>query len=79
MSDLNKLRWRCRRGTLELDLMLTRYLDRCFAAADAEEQRQFLKLLELEDSNLLRFMLGERAPEEPGLKGLVEKIRGLPV
>lgn len=79
MSDLNKLRWRCRRGTLELDLMLTRYLERCFSAADLEEQGQFLKLLELEDSDLLRFMLGERQTPDCGINDLIEKIRSLPV
>lgn len=85
MSELNidqeikKLRWRCRRGTLELDLMLVRYLDRCFAAADSDEQQTFLQLLELEDSDLLRYMLGEQRPDNQYLASLVELIRHLPV
>jgi len=78
-EDINKLRWRCRRGTLELDLMLARYLDRCYLDADSDERGVFLKLLALEDSDLLRYMLGEQCPQDVELAQIVGKIRGLPV
>lgn len=78
-EEIKKLRWRCRRGTLELDLMLARYLDRCYLAAASDEQQTFRALLELEDSDLLRYMLGEQRPESSVLAGLVELIRKLPV
>ena len=79
MSELNKLRWRCRRGTLELDLMLTRYLERCFVDADPTEQATFLQLLTLEDSELMHYLMGEQLPEEIALQVLVSRIRALPV
>lgn len=79
MSELNKLRWRCRRGTLELDLMLTRYLERCFVDAGPTEQAAFLQLLTLEDSELMRYLMGEQLPEEVALQALVLRIRALPV
>lgn len=78
MSDPNKLRWRCRRGTLELDLMLQRYLDCRYLAADAEERQAFLQLLELEDSALLRYFMGERPCDDRRFAGLIDNIRALP-
>ncbi len=78
MNDLKKLRWRCRRGTLELDLMLIRYLDRRFSSAEPQEQQAFLNLLELEDSDLMRYLMGEQVPENSELKTIVMRIRALP-
>jgi antitoxin CptB len=79
VSELNKLRWRCRRGTLELDLMLTRYLERCFTSADSTEQSAFLHLLTLEDSELMHYLMGEQLPENTALRDLVSRMRDLPV
>lgn len=79
MSELNKLRWRCRRGTLELDLMLTRYLENGFLSAEPEEQLAFLQLLECEDTDLMRFLMGEGVPAHAALAAVVSKVRALPV
>ncbi|AEG00548.1 succinate dehydrogenase assembly factor 2 [Methylomonas methanica] len=79
MSELNKLRWRCRRGTLELDLMLTRYLENGFLSAKPEEQQAFLQLLDCEDTDLMHFLMGEGVPTHSALAALVGKIRILPV
>ena len=75
---INKLRWRCRRGTLELDLMLLRYLDANFLAADSAEQNAFLQLLDQEDTELMRYLMGERLPQDQHLATLVSVIRNLP-
>ncbi len=45
MQQLAKLRWQCRRGTKELDLLLQRYLDSGYLLADDEEQALFAQLL----------------------------------
>lgn len=81
MSDsasLNKLRWRCRRGTMELDLMLMRYLDRCYVAADVCDQQAFIALLDREDNELIRYLLGEKHDYPDGLAKIIQKIRALP-
>lgn len=77
MSELNKLRWRCRRGTLELDEMLIRYLERHYFDADSDERRAFLKLLEMEDSELIHFLMGEQVPDNAEIFNIVTKIRQL--
>ncbi len=78
MSELNKLRWRCRRGALELDLLLVRYLENGFIAAAPAERQAFLLLLDCEDTDLMRYLMGESAPRNAALADIVAKIRSLP-
>ncbi|MDD1638308.1 MAG: succinate dehydrogenase assembly factor 2 [Methylococcaceae bacterium] len=75
MNRLARLRWQCRRGTKELDLLLQRYLETRYLPADGEEKALFIKLLELEDDELLAVLMGDLEVEAGELKLLVEKIR----
>lgn len=65
MNEQAKLRWRCRRGQLELDLLLQDYLTYRYPAADATQQARFAEWLELEDDALWVVMLNERAASRP--------------
>ncbi len=64
--ELRRLRWRARRGLLENDLLIGRFLDRFGATLDAAQNRALLKLLELPDNELLDLLLA-RAEPEPAL------------
>ena len=64
MNQLARLRWQCRRGTKELDLLLQRYLETGYLVADDEEKALFVELLELEDDELLGVLMGELEMEE---------------
>ncbi|MFZ2171304.1 MAG: succinate dehydrogenase assembly factor 2 [Methylococcaceae bacterium] len=75
MNQLARLRWQCRRGTKELDLLLQRYLETDYLAADDEEKALFAELLELEDDDLLAVLMGESKAEAEVMKTLVENIR----
>lgn len=77
-ENINKLRWRCRRGTLELDLILLRYLESRYPTAEGREQQTFLQLLGLEDSDLMRYLMGEQSPADGELAELVALMRALP-
>ena len=79
MNQLAKLRWQCRRGTKELDLLLQRYLETGYLVADAKEKEQFVELLALEDGKLLESLMGELEVEAGELMILVEKIRAFEV
>ena len=48
-EHLGKLRWRCRRGMKELDLLTLSYLERHYPTASAAEQQAFADLLEVQD------------------------------
>lgn len=75
MDPIAKLKWRCRRGTKELDYLLTRYLDDFFSLASNEEQLLFLELLKLPDTQLISFFLSDQLPESKRLVKLVKTIR----
>jgi antitoxin CptB len=77
MDALNKLRWQCRRGTLELDIMLEHYLEAGYPTADEREKSAFVELLALEDSELLPYLMGDRLPVAENLADMVKTIRNL--
>ena len=61
-ADLGRLRWRCRRGMRELDILLSRYVNERFRAATAGEQAAFRRLLEAPDGDLYAYCLGYAQP-----------------
>jgi len=75
MESISKLKWRCRRGTKELDYLLEGYLDKYYSLANKNEQALFVELLTQQDSQLILFLLGEQLPASKGLASLVKKIR----
>ena len=77
-QDIRKLRWRCRRGMQELDLLLLRYLDQRHAAASDAERAVFLRLLDTEDDKLWHWFMGHDTPADAELLQLVQRIRQLP-
>jgi antitoxin CptB len=60
MTELSKLKWQCRRGSLELDLLLQHYLDTAYLQADSEEKARFVELLKLDDDELLAIFTQNR-------------------
>lgn len=76
-APLGKLRWRCRRGMRELDVLLTNYLDSQYLAAPAEERSAFRQLLESQDAVIHAYCLGSLAPPTAQLRLLLGKITSL--
>jgi len=74
MSEMSKLRWRCRRGMKELDELLTRYLEQHYAQACAEEQQLFQDLLEMQDPEIYAYMIGRERPRDEAMHHLVQRI-----
>jgi len=72
-----RLRWRCRRGMRELDVMLTRYLDRVWPTASPAERDAFVQLVELQDPDLFGYLVGRTAPVEDSLLAVINCIRRL--
>lgn len=75
-----RLRWRARRGLLENDLVLTRFLDTYETSLSDEEVDAFSRLLELPDSELMEFLLARKEPtgelDLPHVRALLSKLRG---
>jgi antitoxin CptB len=76
-----RLRWRSRRGLLENDLILTRFLDRYENVLSDEEVDAFSMLMDLSDNDLLNVLLSRSEPEgeadQPHVRALLEKIRAV--
>ncbi len=70
-----RLRWHCRRGLLELDLVLRGFLDRHYTTLTASELDTFGALLEYPDQTLLGWLNGLETAPDNGLKQIVRKIR----
>ncbi len=72
--ELNRLRWRCRRGMRELDVLLERYLDRRWPTAPAGRRAAFRALLELPDPELAALCLSHCVTHVAELAELVAEI-----
>jgi antitoxin CptB len=68
------LRWRCRRGMRELDLLLLRYLDRDYPAAPPAERQAFVTLLSCQDPDILALLTGRTMAEDPALAHVVQRL-----
>jgi antitoxin CptB len=69
-----QLRWRCRRGMRELDLLLSRWLDCGWSMADAVRRDAFRRLLEQSDPQLTDWLLHGQRPDDPALAALLDDI-----
>ena len=74
-TELNRLRWRCRRGMLENDLILARYLDARGEAMSAAELSALDRLLDLADGELWDLIAGKTEPADTGLLHVVAQLR----
>ena len=74
-----RLRWRSRRGMLENDLILTRFLDAHEAALSDDEVDALTRLLELPDNELMSLLLGRDETDEvlhlPHVRALLKRLR----
>jgi antitoxin CptB len=75
MSELDRIRWRCRRGLLELDLVLVRFLERTYAALTPAERDVFKGLLERSDNELWDLVSGRVDPPPGPEANLVRLLR----
>ncbi len=74
--SVSALRWRCRRGMRELDVLLGHWLNDCYPDAEQALQQAFSDLLECEDDMIWDWLMGRSAPPDH-LQALVAKIQGL--
>ena len=75
MRKLERARWRCRRGLLELDIVLQRFMDEYYAKLDEAELRQFEILLDLPDNDLWDMIALKKEAEDIGLKPVLHLLR----
>ncbi|MBD3587303.1 succinate dehydrogenase assembly factor 2 [Salinimonas sp. HHU 13199] len=71
-----RLKWACRRGMLELDVLFLPFVETGFHDLSEEEKETFEKLLTCDDPDLFAWFMGHQSCPEPELANMVEHILG---
>ncbi len=74
-ARLNRIHWRCRRGMLENDIVLTRYLEARGPAITDDEVAMLDRLLDLPDNELWDIIAGRQQPADASVAPLVADLR----
>jgi succinate dehydrogenase flavin-adding protein (antitoxin of CptAB toxin-antitoxin module) len=74
-GELGKVRWHCRRGLLELDLVLEQFNRRHLDGLDAEELARFKELLAYSDNDLLDLVMGRTRNPDQRLDAILQLLR----
>lgn len=74
-EELRRLRWQCRRGMLELDLLFTRFLECGYNRLEKQSKNDFLRLLSYEDQILQDWFIGQAVPADGVMRELVARIK----
>jgi antitoxin CptB len=70
-----KLTWHCRRGMLELDLILQRFLAHQLDMLTDSQVELFERLLTAQDPDLYAWLMGYEAPVDKELRDIVTFIQ----
>jgi antitoxin CptB len=73
--SIARLKWACRRGMLELDILLENFLNEAYSSLSAEDKEHFAALLATPDPELFSFLMGKEVPADINLAHMVEVIR----
>ena len=77
MQTLARLKWACRRGMLELDVILMPFVENHYAQLDEAEQATFQRLLAADDPDLYAWFMGHQACDDADFGAMIKKIHSL--
>jgi len=69
-----KLRWQCRRGLKELDVLFEPFMEQHYLQLDEHDQAIFKRIIEQEDVDLLAWFMGYLQPEDPEFVHIVDVV-----
>ena len=70
-TDKPRLIWACRRGMLELDVILAPFVEHEYDALDEAQQATFRRLLECDDPDLFAWFMGHDRSKDAALQSMV--------
>ncbi|TJZ67747.1 FAD assembly factor SdhE [Chitiniphilus eburneus] len=73
--ELKRIIWRSRRGLLELDLQLERFVSEALPQLNEADLLLYRELLQLPDNDLLDYLNGRSPCPTPRLLPIIERIR----
>ncbi|UCB54634.1 MAG: succinate dehydrogenase assembly factor 2 [Thiotrichales bacterium] len=75
MLEYSELKWRCRRGMLELDILLNSYLDENYRTMSADQGAVFNEILDYPDQVLFDLLLGNMQSSDDNVNRLIRDIQ----
>jgi len=75
VEDETRLRWQCRRGMLELDLMLESFVEKRYADLPVKTKKAFHQLLKCQDQILLDYLMGQDVPNDKDVADVAKQVR----
>jgi antitoxin CptB len=74
-DEMQRLRWQCRRGMLELDLLLERFLEAGYPELSDREKAVFTSLLDYQDQDIQEWVMGQAEPADEDMRLVVARLR----
>ena len=71
--------WQCRRGMLELDLLLNNFVNKKVESLTLQQKESFELLLSYPDQTLLDLLLGNSVASDPAIVIIIQKIQATPL
>ncbi|QDE30402.1 MULTISPECIES: succinate dehydrogenase assembly factor 2 [Shewanella] len=76
LMNIARVRWACRRGMLELDVLLQPFIETQYEVMTDNDKNTFIRLLECEDPELFAWFMGHEQCQDQLLADMIVKIRG---
>jgi len=73
--SMSELRWQCRRGMLELDLLLNGFLETQYSQLNVSQREDFIMLLSYPDQTLYELLMDKMVSSNPAIAEIVKSIR----
>ena len=74
MENLQKLTWRCRRGTKELDVLMQKFLNEYYSQVSPSLQQAFETMLDMQDPELYDLLIGKQKSADENINRVIEYI-----
>lgn len=75
VNNTARLQWACRRGMLELDVLLGNFLKEAYSQLLLEDKKLFVELLGCTDPELFAWLMGYKTPSDEGLARIINVLR----
>lgn len=73
-TNKKRLKWACRRGMLELDVLFMPFVDEAYDDLTDQQKQDFERLLECDDPELFAWFMGHETCEDQALNNIVQII-----
>ena len=72
-TEINKTKWKCRRGLRELDLLFRKYSENSLESLSKEDFEMFNSILDMEDQPLYDFIFKNESLNSPEKESFILK------